>query len=643
MKVLIIGSGAREHAIADACGRSESRPKLVIYGLSRNPGLASTASQYEVADSFEPSRVVAFAQKTGAEMAIVGPEAPLAIGVVDELLKAGIATVGPTQAAARIETSKSFTRELLQEEDLPVYPTFAVVTDERGLDKWLSQYDGEFVVKPDGLTGGKGVKVQGDHFSTKEEGRTYALKCLHKDGRVVVEEKLIGQEFSLMSFSDGTHASHMPVVQDNKRLRSGDQGPNTGGMGSVSDANHSLPFLSPRDIEQAQKTNEQVIQALKARGLEYKGILYGNFMAVSDGIRLVEYNARFGDPEVMNVLSILESDFIEICQAVVDGTLDMVTPRFASEAVVCKYLIPEGYPENPVKNKKIDLNKVDTRQVSIYYGAVEEGNRGLYLTGSRAVALVGKGRTIAEAEKLVEEEIAKVTGPVTHRADIGTAALTEKRTAAMQELRQTVGVAVFASTRGTDLQAVLDAIRAGKLPGLNLQFVLSNKADAYALERARAAGVKTIFLNPKGKSREEYDHECLAICKEHNIDTILLIGYMRIISPAFIEAYRNKILNIHPSLLPKYPGMDLDVHSAVLAAGEKETGCTLHIVDESLDGGAIIAQAKVLISPDDTPESLKAKVQKKEQKIILETLRELTHHSPADLAREWQKAYAAHS
>ncbi len=187
-----------------------------------------------------------------------------------------------------------------------------------------------------------------------------------------------------------------------------------------------------------------------------------------------------------------------------------------------------------------------------------------------------------------------------------------------------MNLAVFASTRGTDLQAIIDAKAAGELPYVSLKFVLSNKVACYALERAKAAGVPTVVVEAKGKTREQFDAECLAVCREHEVDYVLLIGYMRIVSPVLISAYPGRILNIHPSLLPRYPGMDRDVHQAVLDAHEIETGCTLHVVDEGLDTGPIVLQGKVPVEPGDTVESLKAKVQTKEQEVILKWLKQIS-------------------
>jgi phosphoribosylglycinamide formyltransferase-1 len=189
--------------------------------------------------------------------------------------------------------------------------------------------------------------------------------------------------------------------------------------------------------------------------------------------------------------------------------------------------------------------------------------------------------------------------------------------------KQTLRLGVFASSRGTDLQAILNAKSRGELPFLDLRLVLSDKEDAFALERARRAGVKACFLNPKGMNRAAYDKACLKICQENGVEVIFLIGYMRIVSSVLIRPFQGRIFNIHPSLLPKYPGMDLQVHAEVIRNGEKESGCTLHYVTEELDGGPVFLQEKVPISENETVESLKEKVQLAEQKVLLAALNQL--------------------
>ena len=228
---------------------------------------------------------------------------------------------------------------------------------------------GEYVVKADGLTGGKGVKVSGEHLANIDEGFAYAMECLNADGRVVIEEKFIGVEFSLMSFVDGVHVVDMPAVQDHKRALEGDKGMNTGGMGTYSDADHSLPFLRPGDLEAAHAITVKVAEAIyKETGKYFKGIMYGGFMAVKNGVGLIEYNARFGDPEAMNVLPLLKTDFIDVCERIIAGNLESV--EFENKATVLKYIVPEGYPENPRKGEKIEIGEVPAG-VKMYYGSVD--------------------------------------------------------------------------------------------------------------------------------------------------------------------------------------------------------------------------------------------------------------------------------
>jgi phosphoribosylamine--glycine ligase len=229
----------------------------------------------------------------------------------------------------------------------------------------------------------------------------------------------------------------MVPVQDHKRRFEGDLGPNTGGMGSYSCEDHSLPFLSPETLAQASEINALVGRALRIKtGQPYKGILYGGFMVTAKGLRLLEYNARFGDPEAMNVLSVLETDLTDIFQAIIDGTLDKLKIEFSWKATVCKYVVPEGYPDDPVKDAKIDLSDVpaDSSCLKRFDAVVKQCPDGLYLTGSRAIAFVGIGNNLSEAEIRAEMAASAVHGPVSHRRDIGTRELIEKRVQHFNEL-----------------------------------------------------------------------------------------------------------------------------------------------------------------------------------------------------------------
>lgn len=430
-KILLVGNGAREHVIAETFKRSPQGCELYVFASANNPGIKTMAAEYEIGKLNDFEALKKFAEKVKPDFAFVGPDNPIADGAADELLKVGVKSVAPFKKLAQLESSKSFTRELVAKYGIDASPKFKVFTSEEGLKEFIEELQ-HYVVKADGLTGGKGVKVSGEHLATTEEGYAYALECLSIDGRVVIEEKLIGVEFSLMSFVDGIHVVDMPAVQDHKRAYEGDTGPNTGGMGTYSDANHSLPFLRPGDLERAHKITEEVAAALhKECGEYFKGIMYGGFMAVKNGVRLIEYNARFGDPEAMNVLPLLKSDFIEVCEKIIAGTLDKA--EFENKATVLKYVVPEGYPENPKKGDKIEIAGVPAG-VKMYYGSVDAREDGIYLSSSRAVAFVGIADTIEEAEKLAQSAVGSVKGPVFFRKDIGTKDLIQKRIDMMKSL-----------------------------------------------------------------------------------------------------------------------------------------------------------------------------------------------------------------
>ncbi|MBI5051487.1 phosphoribosylamine--glycine ligase [Candidatus Micrarchaeota archaeon] len=301
---------------------------------------------------------------------------------------------------------------------------------------------GEPIEKPIGLTGGKGVKVSGDHFSTIEEGMAYVREVLRKDGRVLIEEKVEGEEFSFQAFSDGTRTSFMPPVQDHKRAFENDLGPNTGGMGSYS-TGKLLPFLEPSDIEQAQKIIKETIHAMKKDGRMFKGVLYGQFMATKDGLKVIEFNSRFGDPEAMNVLSLLRTSIVDMMLSIADEKI--YAAEFEDFSTVVKYLVPDGYPEKPEANKEIKVDEAEIMSISsnspkmvnakFYYASVNELNGKIYTSNSRAVGVVGIGPTIEHAETTAELACKFVNGAIWHRKDIGTKALIDKRIEHMHKIR----------------------------------------------------------------------------------------------------------------------------------------------------------------------------------------------------------------
>lgn len=427
MNFLIVGSGAREHAMARSIKKSKTPNKLFCFASNRNPGIEEISEILEIGKIAEPQAVSNFAVNHSIDLAIIGPEAPLANGVVDSLQAINIQCVGPAKDLAQIETSKSFTRDLMRKYNIPGCPEYQTFNNLTNVPKFLNTLGENYVVKFDGLMGGKGVKVSGEHLHSHAKAIEYCEQIIANSGKFVIEEKLIGEEFSLMSFCDGEHLIHMPPVQDHKRAYENDTGPNTGGMGSYNAANQSLPFLTNSDIESAKAINIATAQALKKEfGIGYKGILYGGFMVTNDGIKVIEYNARFGDPEAMNVLSLLESDFVEICLGIANTTLNECDVTFSNKATVCKYAVPEGYPDSPIKGERIDISKVENPD-HLYFASVDIKGDTLIEAGSRTVAVVGIADTLQEAEAIAESEIKRIEGPLFHRKDIGTEALIQKR------------------------------------------------------------------------------------------------------------------------------------------------------------------------------------------------------------------------
>ncbi len=440
--ILLVGNGAREHALAEAIMRSAEKPLLFSYMKANNPGIASLSEKTIIGGYADLAAITLFARENKIELAVIGPEDPLNNGVVDALAQVGIPAVGPNKSLARLETSKSFTRNLVNKYHIPGNPQYKVFTSMDGVEAFLGSLDG-IVLKPDGLTGGKGVLVQGDHFTTKEEAMNLCTQILQESSSVIVEEKFDGEEFSLQCLCDGKTVVGTPLVQDHKRRFDGDKGPNTGGMGSYSLPDHSMPFLKPSDIEEGLEITRQVAAALlKETGSPYKGVMYGGFIATKSGAKLLEYNARFGDPEAMNILPLLKTDFVSICRHIIDGTLDKLKIEFESKATVCKYVVPKGYglpadhPDAASSKAKIEVG--DVGKARLYYSSVDKREDGLYLSSSRAIGIVGIADTLDAARQIAEEGVQAVKGPVAYREDIGTDTLIQKRIDHMKAIRKSM-------------------------------------------------------------------------------------------------------------------------------------------------------------------------------------------------------------
>ena len=441
LKILVVGGGAREHAICDAVHRSKNT-ELYTVMKNKNPGIAELSKDFLIEKETNVENVVKYAKEKNIDITIVGPEAPLEVGLVNELQKNGIQACSPTKEAARIETDKEWMRNLLKKYNISGQLKCESFTDTKKAKKFIEDLNGEVAVKPIGLTGGKGVKVAGDHFKSTEEAVQYVKEVINNKigghAKVLIEEKAVGEEFTLQAFSDGKTILPLPAVQDHKRLLPNDKGPNTGGMGSYSCENGLLPFLTKTEYEEGAAILQKIVESLDKEGCRYIGPIYGQFMLTAEGPKIIEINARFGDPEAMNVLPLLDTDFIEICKAMIDGNLSNIKLGMKKKSTVCKYVVPEGYGVKSMVGEKIYVDEDMIRKTGsqLFYASVNKEDDFVTTTSSRSLAVVGISNTFTEAEQICEKALTYVKGDhIFIRHDIGTPDLINKRIENMNRIR----------------------------------------------------------------------------------------------------------------------------------------------------------------------------------------------------------------
>ncbi|MEK4812211.1 MULTISPECIES: phosphoribosylamine--glycine ligase [Bacillus] len=421
MNVLVIGRGGREHALAWKFAQSEKVEK--VYVAPGNEGMRDVATPVDI-DENDFDALVLFAKENKVELTFVGPEIPLMNGIVDRFNEEGLRVFGPNKAAAVIEGSKAFTKELMKKYDIPTaaYETF---TDYEEAVQYIQKVGAPIVIKADGLAAGKGVTVA----MTLEEA-LQAVKEMLQDvkfgaasKKVVIEEFLDGQEFSLMAFVNGTTVHPMVIAQDHKRAFDGDKGPNTGGMGAYS----PVPQIPESAVQEAIKTVlYPTAKAMIAENRSFTGILYAGLILTNDGPKVIEFNARFGDPETEVVLPRLENDLVDVCNAVLDE--NELTLQWSEEAVIGVVLASKGYPE---AYKKGDIIKgLDALQDAIVFHSGTAMKHGDFVTnGGRVLFVACKANSLQEAKDKVYKEIGKIESDgLFYRSDIGYRAIEHKMT-----------------------------------------------------------------------------------------------------------------------------------------------------------------------------------------------------------------------
>ncbi|KUF97278.1 hypothetical protein AM588_10006599 [Phytophthora nicotianae] len=552
-------------------------------------------------------------QTSGVRVASLCSPAVEAALVTAKMNAAGIPTFGPSKLAAQLEASKAFSKDFMRRNNIPTaaYQNF---TEYEKAKEYLDSIDHNIVVKASGIAAGKGVLIPTNKTEAHEALREVMLeKAFGSAGdEVVLEEFMTGEEVSLLAFCDGERVVCMPGVQDHKRISDGDQGPNTGGMGAYGPA----PCLTSELERECVDIVERVIAAMKKEGMPYVGVLYPGFMLTPTGPKIVEFNCRFGDPETQVVLPLLHSDLFEIMRACVEHRLERSLVSWKSGAAATIVMASQGYPNSYPKGKIITgLDDAQAlKDVDVFHAGTAKADGSIATSGGRVLAVTAVGPSLQGALDRAYEGVSKIHFEgAQYRSDIGLKGLLH----GAKKLK----LAVLGSTRGSSMQPIIDAIEAGDL-NASIDIVVSDKAAAGILERAKTHGIESVALSAKGLSRAEFDAQVSEVLKKKNIDLVLLIGYMRIMSGEFCKEWENKVLNVHPSLLPDFAGgMDLAVHRAVLDAKKTESGCTVHFVTEEVDAGPIAVQMKCPVLENDTPETLKARVQPLEGAAFLHAIK----------------------
>ena len=394
MKILIVGSGGREHAIAYACSKSPKVDK--IYCAPGNAGIGQLAECVPIA-AMEFDKLVDFAKEKAIDLTVIGMDDPLVGGIVDAFEAAGLRVFGPRKNAAILEGSKAFSKDLMKKYNIPTaaYETFTSAEDAL---KYLATSEYPIVLKADGLALGKGVLICNTREEAEEGVKTIMLDKQFGDAgnTIVIEEFMTGREVSVLSFVDGNTIRIMSSAQDHKRAKDGDQGLNTGGMGTFSPS----PFYTAEVDEFCKKyVYQATVDAMKAEGREFKGVIFFGLMLTPKGPRVLEYNARFGDPEAQVVLPRMKNDIIDVFEACIDGTLDKMDIEFEDNACVCVVLASDGYPVAYEKGKLIKgLEKFDNAEgYYCFHAGTKLTDEGIVTNGGRVLGITAKGANLKEA------------------------------------------------------------------------------------------------------------------------------------------------------------------------------------------------------------------------------------------------------
>ena len=426
-KCLLLGNGGREAVIAEYVSKDYKLYSIMPY---ENPSIVEytkkSEGKYVIGNPFDKKFVKKFIQEEQIENCIISSDNLLQEGLIDLARSLGLKTFGPTSKGAKIEWSKTYALDIVQK----IAPEMIIkninVTNEEDLRKAIENYsDDSFVVKPEGLTGGKGVKVGGIHFKGKEEGYEYAKSCLKTSGNVIIQDKVEGREFTVTGLTDGKHIVVTPTTFDYPYRFDEDKGPGTGGMGCLGFENGLLPFLTEEDIKICKDLMQKTIEYVNKDNLEFNGVIYGGFFKCENGIKFIEFNARFGDPESLNILNAIETPFKELFENIQKQTLSEKNCKFSKINTFTVYVVTPNYAISSSKEPiKFILKKeeIEKQGVKIYFSSTKqiEGENYESVGNSRLFAVVAKDKTMEDAKTRVYKAIeGNIDNELHYRKDIG--------------------------------------------------------------------------------------------------------------------------------------------------------------------------------------------------------------------------------
>jgi len=432
-RILLIGRWGKTHAFAKAIvEKSSTDTELYCYMDKPNAGIVQLATDYKLGNLKDNKDIIDYAKSLKIDFAIAVPHLALSNSLVDEMIQHDIRCVGPTRVCSQLETSKSFLRNILKQVSPDASPEFKSFTSKEDAIDYIKLVDYDVAVKPVGVTEGDGVKVIGVQLKDEKEAIQYVHEIFKKNiggiAEVLIEEKLVGREFTIQAFLDSETIVGMPATRDYKLLLEGDKGLNTPGMGSISFEDHLLPFLSRKEYDQCLQLMFDVAEYLKEKhGEKYIGYLSGQFIKTKDGIKVIEFNVRPGDSEILNIIPILKTDFVEISEAMIDRKLKDLKVEYEDKATVCKYIVNQGFP-NPENDMimHIDDEAIKNNGGDLFYSCFAV-DKNVYKPSPRGVAVTAKGDTLQQAYELCEKLIrGNISGEgLWYRKDIGTKELLE--------------------------------------------------------------------------------------------------------------------------------------------------------------------------------------------------------------------------